>query len=204
MKNILLNRRRTYGGNKTLPYDSEIEYLESNGNCIIDTGYVPTGDDIHLLTKVYYNGYVTMGQWIAWFSAYTSESNNAYRIIRSSAYDSAVLMYNGTIAGGGGTSFNVSVGTLYNIDFNRNTYNINGTTGTLSSYKGTQNTATMNLFSTNFKGRFYGFTIYKNDVLQLDLIPVRVGQVGYMYDKVSGRLLGNGGTGTFILGNDKN
>lgn len=203
MLNILLSRRRTYGG-KTLTYDSEIEYLESNGGCVIDTGYVPVGDDIHLLAKVYYNGYVTTTQWTAWFAAYTSESSNVYRIIRSGASDSKVLIYNGTIANIGNTSFNVSIGTLYDIDFNRNTYNINGTTGTLSSNKGTQNTATMKLFSNNFKGRFYGFTIYKNDVLQLDLIPVRVGQVGYMYDKISGRLFCNVGTGTFILGNDKN
>lgn len=35
----------------------------------------------------------------------------------------------------------------------------------------------------------------------MDLISVRVGQVGYMYDKVSGQLFGNAGTGTFVLGN---
>lgn len=38
----------------------------------------------------------------------------------------------------------------------------------------------------------------------LDLIPVRVGNVGYMYDKVSGQLFGNAGTGDFILGPDVN
>lgn len=36
----------------------------------------------------------------------------------------------------------------------------------------------------------------------LDLIPVRVGNVGYMYDNVSGRLFGNAGSGSFILGPD--
>ena len=43
--------------------------------------------------------------------------------------------------------------------------------------------------------RFYG-------TANLDLIPVRVGQVGYMYDRVSGQLFGNAGTGNFILGPD--
>ena len=38
--------------------------------------------------------------------------------------------------------------------------------------------------------------------LRLDMIPVRVGSVGYMYDKVSGRLFGNAGTGDFVLGPD--
>jgi hypothetical protein len=36
-----------------------------------------------------------------------------------------------------------------------------------------------------------------------DLIPVRKDGVGYMYDKVSGNLLGNSGTGDFVIGPDK-
>ena len=44
--------------------------------------------------------------------------------------------------------------------------------------------------------------IYKDNVLVRDYIPVRVGLVGYMYDKVSGELFGNEGTGKFILGPD--
>ena len=37
----------------------------------------------------------------------------------------------------------------------------------------------------------------------LDIIPVRVGDVGYLYDRVSGQLFGNSGTGAFIVGPDK-
>ena len=37
----------------------------------------------------------------------------------------------------------------------------------------------------------------------LDIIPVRVGDVGYLYDRVSGQLFGNAGTGAFIIGPDK-
>ena len=36
-----------------------------------------------------------------------------------------------------------------------------------------------------------------------DFIPVRVGSIGYMYDRVSGQLFGNSGTGAFIIGPDK-
>ena len=36
-----------------------------------------------------------------------------------------------------------------------------------------------------------------------DFIPVRVGSTGYLYDKVSGQLFGNAGTGDFVLGPDK-
>jgi hypothetical protein len=35
-----------------------------------------------------------------------------------------------------------------------------------------------------------------------DFIPVRKGTTGYMYDKVSGQLFGNSGSGNFILGPD--
>ena len=41
------------------------------------------------------------------------------------------------------------------------------------------------------------------DNLMADFIPVRVGDVGYMYDRVSGELFGNSGTGAFIIGPDK-
>jgi hypothetical protein len=37
-----------------------------------------------------------------------------------------------------------------------------------------------------------------------DFIPVRKGTVGYMYDRVSGKLFGNAGSGDFVLGPDKN
>jgi hypothetical protein len=36
----------------------------------------------------------------------------------------------------------------------------------------------------------------------IDLIPVRKGTTGYMYDKITGKLFGNAGTGTFTLGPD--
>ena len=36
----------------------------------------------------------------------------------------------------------------------------------------------------------------------MNLIPVRCGTTGYMYDSVSGTLFGNAGTGDFIVGTD--
>jgi hypothetical protein len=51
--------------------------------------------------------------------------------------------------------------------------------------------------------KMYSFKIYDgNNNLRLDMIPVRVGTTGYMYDRVSGRLFGNLGTGGFGIGND--
>ena len=52
----------------------------------------------------------------------------------------------------------------------------------------------------------HGLKIYDEAVGDLirDLIPVRVGSVGYMYDKISGQLFGNAAdSGAFIIGPDK-
>ena len=62
------------------------------------------------------------------------------------------------------------------------------------------------LFGRNSSGSFIGkiFAAKINDVdnTLYDLIPVRVGTVGYMYDRVSGQLFGNLGADDFILGPD--
>ena len=49
-------------------------------------------------------------------------------------------------------------------------------------------------------GKIYYIKFFENGVLIRDYIPVKVNGVGYMYDKVSGQLFGNSGTGTFIMG----
>ncbi len=51
--------------------------------------------------------------------------------------------------------------------------------------------------------RFYEYLVMNGDTKIQHLIPVRVGNVGYMYDLVSKQLFGNAGTGDFILGPDK-
>ncbi len=57
-----------------------------------------------------------------------------------------------------------------------------------------------------FIGKIYGIKIYNGqqfDNLFADLIPVRIGQVGYLYDKISGIMHKNRGEKDFILGKDK-
>ena len=51
--------------------------------------------------------------------------------------------------------------------------------------------------------RIYSAQFTKGDAVVMDLVPVRKDGVGYMYDKVSGQLLGNSGTGDFVIGPDK-
>ena len=51
--------------------------------------------------------------------------------------------------------------------------------------------------------KIFGFSAYDNGELVIDLVPVRVGHVGYMLDTISGELFGNEGIGSFIVGPDK-
>ena len=53
------------------------------------------------------------------------------------------------------------------------------------------------------RARIFNEKIYVNDVLVRDMDHIRFGQLGYLYDKVSGLSFGNGSTGTFTLGPDK-
>lgn len=56
---------------------------------------------------------------------------------------------------------------------------------------------------TSYIGKIYRAFIYDSDNNKIfDAIPVRIGTIGYMYDKVSHQLFGNSGTGNFILGPD--
>lgn len=117
----------------------------------------------------------------------------------------------------GATSFEVTAGSTY---FDKNihyiTFNITRSKTYLSidgnQYSVTDNANTagafpIQLFSHrnyyNSEGRIYYCKLYYNSVLIYDFIPVRIGQVGYMYDKISNKLYGNNGEGNFILGADK-
>ena len=202
----LLNRRRYMGGGYALPYDAEIKYLEADGTQYINTGYVPTGNDIKIKGKFMLLGYT--GAYASWFGAYTDESTDSYRIIRNNTNNGSVIHTCGSKAGGSGNVSIAGLNNSYEFELSYNKLVINGNTVTTSNTQETVNARELVLWTNNThsaltSGRFYYFQIYKNDVLVFDLIPVRVGQTGYMYDKVSGTLFGNDGTGSFILGGDK-
>ncbi|MBO5707602.1 MAG: hypothetical protein J6T37_01470 [Bacteroidales bacterium] len=48
----------------------------------------------------------------------------------------------------------------------------------------------------------YDFYIKKNNSVIYDLVPVRIGTTGYLYDKKSKQIFANGGSGSFVLGPD--
>lgn len=208
----LTQRRRALlaamGDNKALPYDAEIEYLGSTGTQYIDTGIVPnadTGIDARIKSNItgdYYAiglrdntsntrwclGLETHIRWayVGYGDAITLLTNipNSiyYADIQMNLLDSGVA-----VATCNNATRQVSLPTL---SFNPvNNIRLFGTAGVSADY-------------TKWYGNIYYVKISQGNKIIMDLIPVRVGSVGYMYDKISGRLLGNDGTGDFVLGND--
>ena len=182
---------------KAVPYDAEIEYLESDGNQYIDTGITCTTPTKYILRGAKVgnrasnkSGFFGSNAWLYSLIFYTSD-NNLRWCNYSNRYD-----FNNLVSG-----------TFYDIECNKNgSMYVNGNETSLNS--------DTNFGGDNIKifvGAYYAassvkiskFKIYNGETLLLDLIPVRKGNVGYMYDKVSGKLFGNSGTGNFILGPDK-
>lgn len=208
----LLSNRRRYG-NKIKPYDAEIEYLEHNpqdgDTCYIDTGYVPTGYDNDIYCEFMLLDYPTNLAWeTTIFIAYTNEQSNAYRIIRNGNSNTQALIYNGSIAGeGGGTDVKITQGVKHSLSLLRDNFVLDMGSGTLRTKRGNENTATLKFWShatDKFAAhaRIYSFRLDKGGETILDLIPVRIGNKGFMYNKVDEKLYGNQGTGIFVLGPD--
>ena len=182
-----------------LPYDAEVEYLESTGTQWIDTGIMPTRTiksvfDYQLTSQ-------TAGRGL--FGSY--ETSKHYYIYQNSATAFEV--------GFGGNESNAFMSDLYlhEIEFNNLTVLVDGKTvytgdSYFASYKYTLPLFTIRSGNTIYEGssaKIFYLEIYDDGVLVRDFIPVRVVTVGYMYDRVSGQLFGNAGTGEFIIGPDK-
>lgn len=184
----------------TKPYDAEIEYLAGASGAYINTEFVPTQNNFRLITQAYKN---STGDHMLLY-VYNSESSNYFNLnwYATTVYFRYLGTQKTSSAAYGTHTF--QMGSPCKVD-NTNV-NITGT----KSFVG--NVEPLHLFaivkpnskSAYFRGRFYYMKGYYGDTLVLDYIPVRIGQVGYIYDKVSGKLMGNAGTGTFGLGNDIN
>lgn len=193
---MMMNLRRRYGG-KVLPYDAEVEYLESTGTQWIDTG-INLRQILHTTMDVMITKGITTNSCLC-------------GLFVDSSYPRYQLYING----------NQQWATLTTT--NAQYYNYSGITAGASVSKNTRYTPTLNslqvqnydmtiyLFARNHSSnklatnglRMYSCNIVDDNNVKLrDFIPVRVGQVGYMYDKVSRQLFGNQGTDAFIVGPD--
>ena len=217
--NELLLRRRLAAITPVLPYDAQVEYLQASGNTVsggyrmrIDTGFVPKNTTRVVME---FKDFTTDGRWL--FGARKALSDKAFGFYSDGSSTSAP-----TVQFDGGNIIYIS--SDYSLESNgKVTIDMNGATKkvTLSSELGSTITKSLNngtftapvelvLFGMNNNGsmlslsdyKLYSCKIYDNGTLVRDYIPVRVAQVGYLYDTVGSQLYGNAGTGSFLFGND--
>lgn len=200
----------TTGGGAPLPYDAEVEYLESTGTQWIDTGYVlRSGDSISCSFEILSNssiGVLLGSRQSANSMNISSGIGNSFELIcdyNNSSYSS----YRAT------TSTRAPVG-RYTVVLSPTVRSIEGvldvSNATVNADDFTTNGNCLifygsgSFWTTNkFVGKMYSFRMSHNGSLVRDFIPVRVGSEGAMYDRVSGQLFRNQGTGAFVIGPDK-
>lgn len=200
---LLSERRRAMGG-KALLYDAEVEYVESSqvsGPISIKTNYIPQGKNVDL----YFDFMRTSnkGSTQALFIGAYGGSANSYMMQFGSSnqpkltWGSASSLY---------TPLNINLNEKYHLEAHRNegTYSINDVEGTLGTYLPVNGLETFSINSNDIAGyyRIYSLKVIQDGITALDLIPVRKGNIGYLYDKVSNQLLPNVGVGEFTFGSD--
>ena len=200
---MLIAARTAAWSGKPLPYDAEVEYLESTGTQYISTMLIPTR--VHVGLKPI--GAATP----SYINAYFGVNNGGSRTtgLVSDIKDTLI----GSNYGGTKVEFHALWGIFHNVSFDINTVSVDGVTKELKTnfYAFDQAVKSFGLFDIPQRGTestpksaiSYCKMWDKEDNLMADFTPVRVGTVGYMYDCVSGQFFGNSGTGAFIIGPDK-
>ena len=187
-----------------LPYDAELEYLEASGSQCINTGVI-NDSSVVIDIKTSMEGKNCLSG---------TELNTSNRFKWGTNSDGKLYFgYGGTNnvknsitpTANSPFTFHLEQGASYVKDSSDTT--IMSTSASISSYSTypillfrVRSGSTLNNYSGTL--RVYYCNITGNNV-SMRLIPVRVGQVGYLYDKVSGQLFGNVSSGSFILGPDK-
>jgi hypothetical protein len=205
---MLINLRNALMAGKQLPYDAEVEFLQSTGTQYVDTGVLANGEfdfDYMFRMNTFRDNTVGMGARSASQFLTALQINGARKF---------AFAYLGTVWTKG--TWNVS-DIDYRVQLHFHSGSQSGIVNDVVLFTDNNvGTESLNLPIYIFKrsnsgtettyglsGRFYFCKIWQNGVLVRDLIPVRVGTTGYMYDRVSGALFGNAGTGAFGYGNDK-
>ena len=204
-------------------YDSKIEYLSGDGHQYIDTNIVPdssTGIKVTLNPDIYnYTG--ENDTYIVGLRDNSNDTRWCLGKAGDANWGKAGVYYGyGTY-----TYFGVSqldndryypYGTTFTLRLNflNSKYAVNGERDSISLPSTMPFTATnvIRIFGssgvdanyTKYAGKIYSVQISQGTQIVMDLIPVRKNGVGYMFDKISGNLYGNDGTGSFTLGPDVN
>ena len=181
-----------------------VEYLASDGSAWIDTGVV-IKDNPRVVINIYMTG--SLDKDVFGFPSNAQPSFIGNISASSSKQSFQYYRYYTTSSRGSALNSTVPFNTWAEWDMS-NVVKCNGSTlATYNRESFAANNQTLRLFN----GRGYITTnvvrvgatkIYDGDVLKRDFIPVRLGNVGYMFVWVSKKLFGNVGTGSFTFGSD--
>lgn len=198
---MLINLRNALMAGRRLPYDAEVEFLESTGTQWIDTGVVVNSLTSPRLIVGIYVGYVASNTYPVGGDG--SGTNERFSV--------------GVLAG---RRLELRIGTYYNLTVAEGWYTVeldgsdgNGYVDGVLKYTSSTYANLRNNTSRIYFGRVSGggalhpskisfLQVFDGNTLVRDYIPVRKGTTGYLYDRVSGKLFGNAGSGDFILGPD--
>jgi hypothetical protein len=204
----LVDSIQTGGGGSSLPYDAEVEYLQSDGAQYINTGVVLTKSytiivDCAVISAASTYPTVLGALNSSNFSCPLVYDTSGHPYVQVGGSNSYAYLYTSSYFGSNIIHYVCRGDGSYQ-------YLSNGVKVVNKSYSGSLSTLSMYLLARNSNGNAANFAVAKigrtsinvGGVLLRDYIPVRVGQVGYMYDRVSKTLFGNSGTGSFTLGPD--
>lgn len=201
----LLNRRRELG----LPsHIIPIEYLEKNensGKVYFNLNYAPKDFDNDLYAGLMLLGYGD-GGYNTLIGTDNNDANSAtYRVIQAiTNANGYVYVYWGS-TNDRKTATTISINVKYDVtilrDGNFSFNNINGV-APINFPRNTENI--FYIFNGNVYGRIYYCKLIKADDVIFDLIPVRIENKGYLYDKITNKLFKSTGDGKFTLGPDIN
>ena len=206
----LMDRRRMMTNKTRIPYDSEVEYLESSGGAVIDTGLMNSDIDGYYIefssayskSKFLFGNYLNNNSAITGLRFTTRNDGTMYSNVRSLTTTS--LSSTGYVANGWNQAWGRVSGNMMYFKLNSEEE------VSIEFVEGNATTRTVVLFGQSLNGtkgvsKISRAQFMKNGILVRDFIPVRVGTVGYMYDNVTKQLFGNAYTsGSFVLGNDIN
>ena len=200
---MMLGARTAAWSGKPLPYDAEVEYLESTGTQYISTMLIPTR--VHVGLKPI--GAAAPSHANAYFGVNNAGSRTT-GLVGETKDTLIAINYNRN-----SVEFPALWGVFHEVYFDKNTVSVDGETKAFGTnfYDTDDAIKSFGLFdfpqrrtdSTPKSAISYCKMWDREDNLMADFIPVRVGDVGYMYDRVSCKLFGNSGTGAFVIGPDK-
>lgn len=208
--NTTVSKTLTVIQEEPVPYDSRIEYLESTGTQYIDIGYTPTTSTILImeacLTSLQNNitmvGLYREKTYVQRFHIGTYQNQWHFGVSSNSASNKWK-----NFTGGIDTNkhtFEIRASGYCAVDSATNQITVNNSRAySMRIFVFARNVYVSSITIDQYASmKLYGMKIYEGSTLMHEYIPCRVGQVGYLYDKVTKALLGNSGSGSFTLGSD--